>query len=201
MKLDVDSKQRLQTALKFFLEFFKVCMGSFLVIFVPRKCEEKTCSISDNLDVSSLFHGIAVISNLINFLFFIGLYYVELKRENFCIKYLDVNDNETIDHLDEKIEEYKDIKSKMHANNISYKKAAIATGVYTPINFILSFIDLTKNWAGSSTFTPLISYTILISMKLHSALDVSKQAVEHERAMSAYLFVPLTYNDIDADHI
>ena len=89
----------------------------------------------------------------------------------------------------------------MHANNISYKKAAIATGVYTPINFILSFIDLTKNWAGSSTFTPLISYTILISMKLHSALDVSKQAVEHERAMSAYLFVPLTYNDIDADHI
>ena len=41
MKLSVDSKQRVTTTCLMFLEFYKILMATFLVLFVPQKCDEE----------------------------------------------------------------------------------------------------------------------------------------------------------------
>ena len=54
MKLDVDSKQRLMTTCYMFLEFYKIIMGTFLVVFVPQKCGDEICSMTDNFLMEQL---------------------------------------------------------------------------------------------------------------------------------------------------
>ena len=49
MKMDVDTKERMKIILIFLLQSYKVLMGSMLVLFVPQMCDDKVCSIQDNL--------------------------------------------------------------------------------------------------------------------------------------------------------
>ena len=49
MKLTIDNKQRLMTGFLVFIELYKMLMGSFLVIFVPQKCNGLTCTASQTL--------------------------------------------------------------------------------------------------------------------------------------------------------
>ena len=48
MKLDVDSKQRIMTAFYMILEFYKIIMGTFLVVFVPQQCGDQLCTATEN---------------------------------------------------------------------------------------------------------------------------------------------------------
>ncbi len=200
MNMDVDTKQRLQTAATFLLEFFKISMASFLTVFVPRDCGDGVCSIADNLNEVGPLHSLSISTNSAAFLAFLVFYAIELERENFCIEFLDINEEKPIDHLDDEIENYPSIKSDMRTFNERYRKVTVACAVVHATNVCVSIIDLTWNWAGAASLTPLLSYTILATMKVVGALDVSKKAIMDEKALSAYLKSPVVYNDIDEDH-
>ena len=45
MKITTDTKQRVKTVLSMCLEFYKVLMGTFLVVFVPQQCDDKICTM------------------------------------------------------------------------------------------------------------------------------------------------------------
>ena len=70
MKIDVDTKERLKIALIFLLQSYKVAMGSMLVLFVPQKCGDGVCSLTDNLSKKfwneklSLFFSLSLCSSL-----------------------------------------------------------------------------------------------------------------------------------------
>ncbi len=199
MKLTVDNKQRLTTAFLFILESYKIIMGTFLTIFVPQECNQETCTILQNIQNNTVLHRIATISNLISFIVFIAFYSIELKRENWCIKYLDIDDNKASNNLDTEIESYKDIKINMNKINKHYKIiTSICIGTQI-INISLSVADILHQFNGISTITPLLSYVILIAIKLIMSFNIAYSSLKDERAYSSFMKISKTYNTIDDD--
>ena len=201
MRLNTDNKQRLKSLFTFFLEFYKVLMGAYLVVFVPRLCDDGVCSINDNIYNDDVMHRVALGFNSFCFLLFLNLYRVELQRENWCIKYLDIDVDKAIENLDDEIENYPVIKQEMAALNKSYKNAVMVCGGSAILNTGISLYDLSTHWAGSPTLTPLLSSILLIFMKLYGSYFVAGSSLENERAYSAYMSGPKTYNAIDSDFI
>lgn len=200
MKLDVDTEQRLKTAIGFVLEFYKIVMGTFLTVFVPRSCSDGACTISQNIYDNGLYHQVALGFNALAFLLFLNLYRIELQRENWCIEYLDIDPNKSNENLDCEIEGYPELKNEMAAFNTTYKNSTIACAALQVVNIGVSMKDMSENWAGSVSLTPMLSFILLIMMKLNTAYFVSSEAINTERAYSAYLSGPKTYNTIDKDH-
>ena len=112
MKLDVDTKQRIMTWTYMMMEIYKVLMGTFLVIFVPQKCGNRICGATDNFFNGSIINSVGNISNFVTFSSIGTLYFIEMKRENWCIKYLDIDDNKSSNNLDEEIENTQNINMK-----------------------------------------------------------------------------------------
>lgn len=199
MRLDADNKQRMKSLFTFFLEFYKILMGAYLVVFVPRLCEDGVCSVNDNIYNDDLIHRISLGFNSFCFILFLNLYRVELQRENWCIKYLDIDVDKAIENLDDQIEEYPVIKNQMADLNKSYKNAVLLCGGSAILNTGISLYDLSTHWAGTPSLTPMLSSILLIFMKIYSAHFVASSSLENERAYSAYMSGPKTYNAIDAD--
>ena len=44
-----DFKQKTGMYTSFIMEFYRVIMGSFLLVFVPQKCGDDICGMSDNV--------------------------------------------------------------------------------------------------------------------------------------------------------
>lgn len=200
MRIDADNKQRIKAALAFGLEFYKVLMGTFLTAFVPRVCDDSVCTVSQNIYDDELFHRIAISFNAFSFLTFLAFYYSEIRREEWCIKYLDIDPDKANENLDDEIEDYPEFKQAMIKLNTSYANSTKFCGAVQVVNIGLSLADISSHWAGGATLTPLLSYILLIFMKLFQAHSVSSIAVKDERAFSAYLMGPKTYNTIDEDH-
>ena len=66
-------------------------------------------------------------------------------------------------------------------------------------NFIISGFTVYQSYAGPNSITTFISFFMLVSLKLYSSWNVGALSVKYERANSAYLREPKTYNTIDED--
>ena len=199
MKLDVDSKQRLMTTCYMFLEFYKIIMGTFLVVFVPQKCGDEICSMTDNFFNGTIINSAGNICNFVTFSSIGTLYIIEMRRENWCIKYLDMDESLSTDNLDEEIERYPDYKTHMKRLNNYYIKSVYFALVMMVTNFVVSGVTVYQSYAGSNSVSTFISFFMLVSMKLYSSWSVGSLSIRDERANSAYLKEPKTYNTIDVD--
>lgn len=206
--MDEDTQQRLKGGFTFMLEFYKICMGTFLTVFVPHQCYETTpqgeqstiCTVSYNVYHGDDYHRRVIWFNLVSFVVFVSMYYMEVKRENWCINYLDIDYSKASDNLDDEIEEYPVFKYKMRQLNKNYDILVKACSVTQLFNIAISVADVGRSWAGSASFTPMLSYILLIASKLYTTYMVSTASLKSERAYSAYLTEPKTYNTIDKDH-
>ena len=206
--MDEDTIQRLKGGMTFVLEFYKICMGTFLTVFVPHQCYEITphgsqptiCSVSHNVYHGDDYHRRVIWFNLFSFIVFIGMYYSEVKRENWCINYLDIDYTKPSDHLDDEIELYPTFKERMRKLNKRYDILVKACSVTQLFNIAISVADVGRSWAGPASFTPMLSYILLIASKLYTTYVVATASLKKERAFSAYLKEPITYNTIDKDH-
>ena len=200
MKLTVDSKQRITTLLLMCLEFYKVIMGTFLIVFVPQNCNGTICTATENFfKEGQLYYG----GNVCNFITFsaIGtLYFIELKRENWCIQYLDIDDEKSTNNLDMEIEAYPKYKKEMNRLNNNYVNATYFAVFMMCINFIVSGFTVYQTNTGTNSITSFISFFLLVSMKLYNAWSVGRLSIKDERANSAYMKEPKTYNTIDSDY-
>ena len=200
MKLSVDNQQRVNTAALMLLEFYKIMMGTFLMIFVPQQCSTEVCSLSDNFSNGATLNRIALGSNFATFISILAFYGIEIKRENWCIKYLDIDPEKPNNYLDDEIEQYPAFKEQMASMNRDYLHSLYGSAGLLIVNFGVSSVAIGFNYAGSNTLTSLLSFLLLVSMKLHSAYTVGTRSVEDERAFSAYMTIARTYNTIDEDH-
>ena len=199
MKLSVDSKQRVTTTCLMFLEFYKILMATFLVLFVPQKCEEEVCTITENFFKRDPAHLAALISNFTTFVSVLYFYHIEMKRENWCIKYLDIDLTKPNNYLDDEIEAYPKYKKQMNQLNKSYLKSMYASSTLLVINFGISGTAIGFDYVGTNTITTMVSFFLLISSKLYSAYVTGTNSVKKERALSAYMKTAKTYNTIDED--
>ena len=200
--MDDDTKQRLQGGLTFIIEFYKICMGTFLTVFVPHQCDNNTiCTVTYNINSNSdPYHKSVLVFNLISFVVFFVMYFIEVKRENWCINYLDIDYSKPAENLDEEIEYYPTFKYEMHALNRKYKILVDSCIGFQTINIVLSSVDVANNWAGSASLAPMLSYILLIVIKLFHTRNIATSSLKNERAYSAYLSGPKTFNVIDKDH-
>ena len=199
MKLDVDCKQRVVASSQMCLEFYKVMMGTFLVLFVPQDCGESTCSVYDNLVSDMIMRRVTIGFNSLTFMCVVVLYIVEYKRELWCIENLDIDPSKPNEYLDDAIEEYPRIKQEMASyNNLYVDVFYVACGLMT-LNLLLSVIDIVQHDVAFSTFLSMFSFLLLVVGKMYDVYITTSASLETERAFSAYMYIHRTYNTIDSD--
>ncbi len=196
MKINNDTKERIKVALIFGLEVYKIAMGSFLSIFIPHTCDEEVSEC--NMSLSSTVLGRAAFGlNAVAFTSICALYAIELTRENFCIKHLDINPDLPDTHLATIAPE--SLKTKLIAWNDLYWRAASVGMVLTTSNVAVSSVFLANHYESSNTITTLLSFSILVFMKLLRSYSMAKKSKHSLRAFSAYMTEFTSFNALDPD--
>jgi hypothetical protein len=199
---DQDFNQKVGVATTLVLELYRVLMGAMLVIFVPQKCGENICSATQNIERDDTLSRTAISFNIITVLSFLALYFVEVKRENKMINYLEVNrftpvDNESVGEALEKLSMTK--KQKIWDYDGYYQKSGYISTVAFIVNAILSFIVVYDNYLDSKTLTVFLTNILLMGLKVADVFSTvnTKKNVFY----SAYLKNKVQYNDVDPDKI
>ena len=200
MKVDADTKQRITTFFSMCLEFYKVLMGTFLVIFVPQECNGDICTMKENFFNGTVLNSAGNICNFVTFTSIGTLYIIELKRENWCIQYLDIDDEKSTNNLDTEIEAYPKYKAQMARLNTQYIRSVYVALFMMITNFVVSGVTVYQSYSGTNSITTFLSFFMLVFMKLYSSWTVGALSIKDERANSAYMKEPKTYNTIDADY-
>jgi hypothetical protein len=190
MKVDNDTKERIRVALIFGLEVYKIAMGTFLSIFIPHTCDEEVSEC--NMSLSSTVLGRAAFGlNAAAFTSICALYAIELARENFCIKHLDIDPDLPDTHLATIAPE--SLKTKLVAWNDLYWRAASVGMVLTTSNVAVSSVFLANHYESSNTITTLVF------MKLIRSYSMAKKSKHSLRAFSAYMTEFTSFNALDPD--
>jgi hypothetical protein len=201
--ISINTRHRIYSFSTFLFESYKVIMGTLFVLFVPHQCNRENgdayiCSLNDNImRFDEPIDYIVKISNVISLMILCYFYFYELKRENFYIKYFDLEEHKPLNHLDKEIDEFPIIKNKLYNYNKKFLKTIYICSISYLANIIISIFDLVNHYAGFTTITAASSYTTLVCVKLYMSYDSARQSVQHERAVSSYLIEPVTFNTID----
>jgi len=197
---DQDFNQRFNMATTVSLEFYRVLMGSFLVLFVPQLCDDHVCSMNENVNRGDTLTNVGIALNSITLLSFFLLYFIEIKRENKMITYLEVNkfkplDNESVGKALCQLEPSK--KDNILLYDTYYQNIGfLCTGIFT-VNSTVSSIVIYTNYLDSKTFTVFLTNFLFMSLKV---LDVYNTVnTKPNIFFSAYLKKKVQYNDVDPD--
>ena len=203
MLMSNDTKERIKVGALFIFQSYKVIMGSMLTLFVPQLCEDnEICSISDNLlHHDEIYHQITLGFNFFSVLLFIGVYIIELRRENWCVKYLDIDHNIPDNNLESIIKDKPDLLIPLSKHNKLYFKSIFITSLVYSVNLVLSSIFIYNNYAGIPSITSYMSYVVLILLKIYNSLCISYDSMTNNKALSAYIIEFTSYNKIDVDHV
>tara|TARA_B100000427_G_C15442018_1_gene565596 strand:+ start:303 stop:941 length:639 start_codon:yes stop_codon:yes gene_type:complete len=193
----------------FFLQSYKMITGTMLSIFIPQKCEivinnttqSNVCTLSENVNNDQPYHQLTFYWNCITLVLFIGYYIIELKREKWCIKYLDIDNNKPDNALKSTIQLYTSLDSKMDRLNKWYYNILIITMIFYSINIILMIKVINDNYHSSSTLSSFISFVLLVLMKLYNSYIVANQSVKNDKMMSAYMSEFVSFNILDKDYL
>ena len=201
MKVDNDTKERMKVFFIFLLQSYKVAMGSMLTLFVPQVCDNKVCSLTDNLMKSGDLHRASLGINFLSLLSFLVCYYIELQRENWCIKYLDISDDYGDNNLPLILKDMPELEDRLHNINDKYYYSSHTTAVLYVLNLIISTISIYEHSAGTSTVTAYMSFVILILMKLNNTIAISTDSKKNNMALSAYMTELQSFNVLDKDYM
>ena len=199
--LDVDIVQRFKVGGLFLLQIYKVTTGTLLTLFVPQKCGDSICTIEENLNDNDDFHMKVLSWNILTSVLFLGYYILELRREEWSIKYLDIDNDKSDNSLKEEIVKYKELDVKMDRMNKYYYNIVRVTIVFYIINNLLSMRLLKDKYYSSTTLSCFFSFSLLVGMKLYNSFCVAKNSVLHDKMTSAYMTEFVSYNVIDSDYL
>jgi len=193
-----DSSQRNSVIVSVLIELYRVISCSLLILFIPQKCDDHMCSVSENLTWDSDLYNVAIVFNFITLFAFCPFYFLEIRRENRFIKYLDVNpklpsDNASVEKSLQILTG--DKKDKLVEIDRDYQKGAYCMIFIYAINAILSGIIVNEYYIGSQTTTSLITYILFILTKLANVYEIAH--TDEYVFYSAYLKTNLQYNDTD----
>jgi hypothetical protein len=193
-----DFSQRITVGTSVILELYRVITCSLLIIFIPQKCDDHICSVTENLIWDNTFYNTALVFNFITLFAFCPLYFLEIKRENRLIKYLDVNPNLPSD--DKGVENTLtvmqiDKKQKIIQIDKYYQKYAYIMICIYIINAGLSGAVVGEYYIGNQTASTYVTYILLILTKLNNVYTIAN--TQEHVFYSAYLKTNVQYNDID----
>ena len=204
INLTDDQKQTINSIILLLSESFKVLMATLLSIFVPQRCDnqsDKLCTMADNFTNLTNYNIAVTTINFITLGCFITLYVVEYMRENWCIEYLDIDNDKANTNLKTEIDKYPEYKEKMMLLNDRYNNVSILVVCMNILNFISSAVLIYGYYyLDYRSVTVLLTNVILIVDKIINCFNVSKKAVQDILPISAYMTTPIIFNIIDKDH-
>lgn len=203
--IDQDIIQRVKVAGIFLLQIYKVTTGTMLSLFIPQSCgseeSSRVCSLQENYENADGYHKTVFFWNALSFLTFFTYYMIELKREEWSIKYLDIDNNKPDNSLKQIIVNEPKLDKTMDRLNLWYYRSLVFNcGVYG-INLALSAKLVKDGYHSSSTLSCFFSFSLLVLMKLYNSLEVAKQSVKNDKMMSAYMSEFVSFNVLDADYM
>lgn len=197
-----DTNQKINVTISVLLEFYRVLVSTLLILFVPQKCHEHVCSLSENMETESHLYTAGLIINFITLTIFFIMYSIEIKRENRLITYLEVNksnptDNESVGKAILRLPEERR-NNILHLDKYYQKSAYIAMCIFV-INSIVSGLVVYEYSLGNQTTTTIITNILFMVMKLADVYITVN--TEKNIFYSAYLKGKVQFNDVDPDKV
>jgi hypothetical protein len=199
---DQDFMQKINVASSFAVELYRTMVSSFLILFVPQNCNGHICSLSENMTLENPLYTAGLVSNFLTMSSCLLMYYIEIKRENRLITYLEVNKNKPTDN--DSVGIVLNSISIERKNNILYldkyyQRIGYTTMVCFTLNSILSGIIVYEYYLDNQTTTTLITNLLFMVMKLADVY--STVHTEQNIFYSAYLKSKVQFNDIDPNKV
>ena len=207
---DVDFLQRIKVTGIFCLQIYKILTGTLLTVFVPQSCEtlletntteNRICTLTQNFENNDLYHKKTLYWNITTMVLFLGYYMIELKRENWSIKYLDIDNNKPDNSLKEIIKTEPELDEYMDRLNIYYYYFLLSAIFSYAVNVGLMVKILYTDYHSSSTISCFMSFVLLVLMKLYNSFIVARESVKNDKMMSAYMSEFVSYNVLDSDFV
>jgi hypothetical protein len=199
---DQDFMQKVGMAPVVALEMYRVIVSSFLVLFVPQKCDDHVCTLSENMVLEHDLYNAGLVFNFLTMAAFLAMYILEVKRENRLITYLDVNKSVPMDNVSVGLALDKlsvDKRDSIWALDKYYIYSGWTAIVMFIINTILSGFVVYEYYLDSQTTSTYITNILFMVTKLadvHSNVNTEKNVF-----YSAYLKGKVQYNDVDPDKV
>ena len=190
--------QKIVVSINILFEFFRVITCSLLIVFIPQKCGDHVCSINEKLYLKPSFYCASLIFNFITLFIFCFFYFLEIRRENILIQYLEVNPTLSYNKFEvEKLIELLPLNKKkkiLRVHKYYQKYANIMIYTYI-INIILSGIVINKYSITNQSISTFITYILFIIIKLNNVYSIAN--TEDFTFYSAYLMTNMQFNDVD----
>ena len=199
---DQDFMQKVGMAPVVALEMYRVIVSSFLVLFVPQKCDDHVCSLSENMVLEHDLYNAGLVFNFLTMAAFLAMYILEVKRENRLITYLEVNKGQASDNTSVGLALEKlpvDKRDSIWELDKYYIYSGWTAIVMFMINTILSGFVVYEYYLDSQTTSTYITNILFMVTKLadvHSNVNTDKNVF-----YSAYLKGKIQYNDVDPDKL
>ena len=199
--INPDIKQRIKVAGIFFLQSYKVITGNMLSLFIPQDCDGKMCTLTENYNNKEVYHQCLFYWNCLSLLLFFSTYFIELRREEWCVKFLDIDNNYPDNFLKGIIIKEKNLDNYMDSINKKYYNMVRITSIIYTINMALTIQVIHNNYHSNSTISCFISFSLLVMMKLYNSINVAYQSVTNDKMMSAYMNEFVSFNVLDEDYV
>ena len=199
--IDEDIVQRLKVGAIFILQVYKVATGTLLSLFIPQSCGDRICTLTENYENKEPYHQTALYWNMFSMFTFFVYYFVELRREEWAIKYLDIDNDKPDNCLREIIVTEPELDRKMdRLNRFYFNTLMVNIGVYT-INIGMTFKMIVDKYHSISTLSCFASFSLLVYMKLINSFIVAYESVHNDKMMSAYMSEFVSFNVLDKDYL
>ncbi len=199
--INPDFRQRVKVCGIFLLQVYKVMTGTMLSLFLPQSCGERMCTLSENYDNSEVYHRSVYYWNCLSAFTFFCYYMIELRREEWCVKYLDIDNDIPDNSLKDIIVKEKVLDLKMDKlNKYYYNTLCVNCFVYF-VNILLTIKMIQDSYYNNSTISCFMSFVLLVMMKLYNSFVVAYQSVKNDKMMSAYMSEFVSYNVLDEDYV
>ena len=182
------------------LEMYRVIVSSFLVLFVPQKCDDHVCTLSENMVLEHDLYNAGLVFNFLTMAAFLAMYLLEVKRENRLITYLEVNKGQASDNASVGLALDKlsvDKRDSIWALDKYYIYSGWTAIVMFIINTFLSGFVVYEYYLDSQTTSTYITNILFIVTKLGDVY--ANVNTEKNVFYSAYLKGKIQYNDVDPD--
>ena len=199
--IDEDLKQRIKVCGITVLQVYKIITGTMLSLFIPQSCGDKMCTLTENYEKTEVYHKTVFYWNCFSMFLFALFYSIELRREEWCVKHLDIDNDYPDNSLKPIIIQEKELDTKIDKLNKYYYYTLWCTSIAYFMNMALTVKMLNDNYHSNSTISCFISFTLLVLMKLYNSTTVAYQSVKNDKMMSAYMSEFVSFNVLDEDYV
>tara|TARA_B110000495_G_C22931498_1_gene544551 strand:+ start:306 stop:1007 length:702 start_codon:yes stop_codon:yes gene_type:complete len=199
--IDQDIIQRIKVTGIFLLQSYKILTGTMMSLFIPQSCGDRMCTLTENYNNAELYHRSLFYCNSFSMFLFFCSYLIELRREEWCVKYLDIDNNYSDNGLKKIIIKEPELDKFMDRINRMYYNSLLTTSFVYFVNICMTIKMIDNNYHSNSTISCFMSFTLLVLMKLYNSINIAYKSVHNDKMMSAYMSEFVSYNVLDDDYV